>query len=98
MEWIPRGVWESTRSRFRDPIVMNETVYNRLFGNIVGEQISETCSLVSAKRHPWKTAPPFPPFLFLPVVSHGRDAADSIPPMRYFRIVGHRRLHLRNTR
>lgn len=77
---------------------MNETVYNRLFGNIVGEQISETCSLVSAKRHPWKTAPPFPPFLFLPVVSHGRDAADSIPPMRYFRIVGYRRLHLRNTR
>lgn len=71
---------------------------DRLFGNIVGEQISETCSLVSAKRHPWKTAPPFPPFLFLPVVSHGRDAADSIPPMRYFRIVGHRRLHLRNTR
>lgn len=40
----------------------------RLFGNIVGEQISETCSLVSKRND--KTFPPFLPFLFL----RGRDA------------------------
>lgn len=61
--WIARGAWESTRSRFRNPTVIaeDETVYNRLFGNIVDEQISETCSLVS-KRNDKTILPPLFPF------------------------------------
>lgn len=102
-EWIARGAWESTRSRFRNPTVMAENerrpCINRLFGNIVGEQISEKHARSFRRNdiHFGKTALPTPsPFLFLPIVSHGRDALILFHRDTFI----HRwpSLHLRNTR